>query len=88
MGYRGTTVQSSADDLSHVQFFSADSLKRLAAKNDFEIIEMGKTNFIEQVFPYSLITRRSVTLQRLDCALADRLPAAFASGFMTVWKKK
>jgi 2-polyprenyl-3-methyl-5-hydroxy-6-metoxy-1,4-benzoquinol methylase len=87
MGYSGTTVQSSADDLSHVQFFTHNALKKMAASTNFRIEAISKSNFVEQVFPFSLIARKNLTLQRWDCSLADRLPIAFTSGFMMVWKK-
>lgn len=87
LGYTGTTVQSSADDLSHLQFFSVDHLEKLASENGFRIETIKKSNFVEQVFPYSFLTKRSSLLQRLDCALADLLPLRFTSGFMSVWKK-
>lgn len=87
MGYTGTTVQSSADDLSHVQFFTRSSLNNLAKTNGFEIDTIRKTNFIEQVFPFSLFAKRSLLLQKADCTLADKLPLAFTSGFMMVWRK-
>ncbi|RYG46671.1 MAG: methyltransferase domain-containing protein [Chitinophagaceae bacterium] len=87
LGYKGTTVQSSADDLTHIQFFTYAKLRQLASENGFRIAELKKGNFIEQVFPLSLIFKRSVLLQRFDSKLADLLPKAFTSGFMTVWRK-
>jgi 2-polyprenyl-3-methyl-5-hydroxy-6-metoxy-1,4-benzoquinol methylase len=88
MGYKGVTVQSSADDLSHVQFFTVRSLKALAAATGFTIEKIVSSNFIEQVFPFSLLYKRSKALQKLDCAMADKLPLRFTSGFMTIWKKR
>lgn len=87
MGYTGITAQSSAEDLQHLQFFTRKTLSKLASSTGFAITEWASANFIEQVFPYSLLTRRSQRLQRLDCRLADKLPLALSSGFMTVWKK-
>jgi len=87
MGYSGSTVQSDADDLTHVQFFTRRSLKELAEKNNFEIVSFGKTNFIEDVFPFSFITKRFKLLQKLDCAVAEILPYQFTGGFVTVWEK-
>jgi SAM-dependent methyltransferase len=87
MGFTGTTVQSSADDLQHIQFFTAGSLFRLASLNRFRIEKIVATNFIEQVFPFSLLSKKSRMLQKLDCRAADLLPLAFTSGFMSVWKK-
>jgi 2-polyprenyl-3-methyl-5-hydroxy-6-metoxy-1,4-benzoquinol methylase len=88
LGYTGQTQQSSADDLTHLQFFTVRSLKSLAARSGFAITTIAKTNFIEQVFPVSLLTKRIKPLQRLDCAVAELLPLAFTSGFMSVWRKK
>lgn len=87
LGYTGTTIQSSADDLTHVRFFTHKALRKLAVSTKFRIVLTRKTNFIEQVFPFSLLTKRSRLLQKWDCALADRLPRALSSGFMMVWKK-
>jgi 2-polyprenyl-3-methyl-5-hydroxy-6-metoxy-1,4-benzoquinol methylase len=88
LGYTGQTQQSSADDLTHLQFFTVRSLKHLAADSGFAIRTIAKTNFIEQVFPISLLTKKIRVLQRFDCAVAEILPLAFTSGFMSVWKKK
>ncbi len=87
-GYSGSTVQSDADDLTHIQFFTTTSLKSLAAKNKFSIIQFGKTNFIDDVFPVSIIARKSKLLQKADSWLADRLPYQFNGGFFTVWVKQ
>lgn len=88
MGYTGTTVQSAADDLSHRQFFTKSALERLAGDHHFRIVDFRNANFLEQVFPFSLIAKRSLLIQKADCALADRLPHSFSSGFMCVWRKK
>lgn len=87
LGYSGTTVQSDADDLTHVQFFSRKSLEGLAASNNFTITKFGVTNFIDDVFPFSILTKRIKYLQKLDAAFADRIPAKYAGSFVTVWKK-
>lgn len=87
-GYGGTTVQSSADDLTHIQFFTKKSLEQLASHTSFKIVRFGKTNFVEDVFPFSLFTKRIKFLQKLDCAIAERLPYTLNGGFVTVWKKK
>lgn len=87
-GYGGTTVQSSADDLTHIQFFTKKSLEKLANDTSFKIIRFGKTNFIEDVFPFSIFTKRIKFLQKLDCAVAEKLPYTLNGGFVTVWKKK
>jgi 2-polyprenyl-3-methyl-5-hydroxy-6-metoxy-1,4-benzoquinol methylase len=88
LGYRGTTIQSVADDLTHVQFFSKKALYQLASENHFQIVKFNVTNFIDDVFPFSLLTRRSKTLQKLDASLAEHLPHVMAGSFVTVWKKK
>ncbi len=88
LNYSGTTVQSDADDLTHIQFFTTSSLKKLAGDNKFEIQRMAKTNFIEDVFPFSFITKRIKFLQKWDCAVAEILPLSFTGGFLSVWKKK
>ncbi|HMH20629.1 MAG TPA: methyltransferase domain-containing protein [Puia sp.] len=86
-GYKGTTAQSDADDLTHIQFFTRPSLEDLASKNNFRIVRFGKTNFIEDVFPFSFVAKRVKVLQKWDCAIAERLPYGFTGGFVTVWQK-
>lgn len=86
-GYRGTTVQSDADDLTHIQFFTQNSLNKLAASTHFNIEYWGKTNFVEDVFPYSFFTKKIKGLQKLDCAVAEWLPYSFTGGFVMIWKK-
>ncbi len=86
-GYKGTTVQSDADDLTHIQFFTRDSLGKLATDNAFRIVRFGKTNFVEDVFPFSLLAKRIKVLQKWDCALAEVLPYGVTGGFVTVWEK-
>lgn len=88
MGYKGTTVQSDAEDLTHIQFFTKSSLEELAAANQFTIVRFGKTNFIEDVFPFSFLTKKVKKFQEWDCAIAERLPYRFTGGFVTVWEKK
>src|SRR6476661_1605393 len=87
LGYKGTTVQSDASDLTHVQFFTKTSLENLAYKNNFKITRFGKTNFVEDVFPFSLLAKRIKFLQQLDCRIAEWLPYGCTGGFVTVWKK-
>ena len=86
-GYKGTTAQSDADDLTHIQFFTKKSLEDLAKRNNFRIIRFGKTNFIEDVFPFSFFSKKIKVLQKWDCAIAERLPYRFTGGFVTVWEK-
>jgi ubiquinone/menaquinone biosynthesis C-methylase UbiE len=87
LGYRGQTVQSSADDMTHIQFFTKPSLQNLAASTKFNIVRFGKTNFIEDVFPFSFLSKKVKILQSWDCALAERLPYQLTGGFVSVWKK-
>jgi 2-polyprenyl-3-methyl-5-hydroxy-6-metoxy-1,4-benzoquinol methylase len=87
MGYSGTTAQSAADDLTHIQFFTKPDLEKLATQHQFKIIRFGKTNFIEDVFPFSFFTKRIKVLQKWDCAIAEKLPYSFTGGFVTVWEK-
>lgn len=87
LGYKGTTVQSDASDLTHIQFFTKQSLENLAKENKFTIERFGKTNFVEDVFPFSLLTKRIKFLQELDCKVAEWLPYGCTGGFVTVWEK-
>ena len=87
MGYRGTTVQSAADNLDHVQFFSMKDLHQLSRENNFRIVKFGKANFIEDVFPFSFLAKRIKALQKLDCKIADILPYSFTGGFFSIWEK-
>ena len=63
------------------------SLQELAISNKFRIVGFGKTNFIEDVFPFSFITKKVKVLQKLDCALAEFLPYRFTGGFVSLWDK-
>lgn len=87
LGYNGTTVQSAADNLDHVQFFSKKDLEQMSQKYKFRIVKYGKANFVEDVFPFSLVTKKITYLQKLDCKIADLLPYRFTGGFFTVWEK-
>lgn len=88
LGYKGTTVQSAADNLSHVQFFTKWSLKKLADKNFFKILKFRNGDFVADVFPFSLLAKRIKSLQKLDCQIADLLPYPFTSSFFSIWTKK
>lgn len=87
LGYQGTTVQSAADDLDHVQFFSKKDLENLSKSNQFIIVKFQNANFIEDVFPVSLLSKRVKAIQKLDCKVADWLPHRCTGGFLTVWGK-
>jgi SAM-dependent methyltransferase len=88
LGYDGSTIQSEADNLDHIQFFSKKDIYTLAEKSGFKISILAKTNFIDDVFPFSLITRRSTYLQKIDASMADMLPYNFTGGFVSVWTKR
>lgn len=87
MGYSGTTVQSAADNLDHIQFFSKKDLETLSNDYGFRITGFGKANFLEDVFPFSFVTKRLPFLQKVDCKIADVLPYQFTGGFFMVWEK-
>lgn len=87
LGYKGTTVQSDADDLTHIQFFTKRSLEALAKKTQFSIVKFGKTNFIDDVFPFSFFTKKIKVLQKWDSALAEKLPHQLTGSFLSVWQK-
>lgn len=87
LGYDGKTNQTDADYLDHVQFFTMKALKKLSEENNFYIKKIGKSNFIEDVFPFSFFTKKSKILQKIDCKLADILPYYLTGGFNTVWIK-
>jgi len=85
LGYKGTTIQSEAEDLTHVQFFTKASLKKLIESEGFELQAFGVTDFVESVLPYSMLANRIQALQRFDNWIADYLPHAFSSGFVSAW---
>ena len=87
LGYKGTTVQSAADNLDHIQFFSKKDLERLSKEHHFKITKFGKANFVEDVFPFSFFAKRIPFLQKIDCKIADMLPTRFTGGFFSVWEK-
>ncbi|HEY9260596.1 class I SAM-dependent methyltransferase [Chitinophaga sp.] len=87
LGFKGTTAQSQADNLDHVQFFTRKDLQQLAQISNFKIVQFAKTNFVEDVFPFSLVTKRVKFLQTLDCQVAELLPYNFTGGFNTLWRK-
>jgi 2-polyprenyl-3-methyl-5-hydroxy-6-metoxy-1,4-benzoquinol methylase len=87
LGYNNETIQSQSEDLTHIQFFTKKAICDLIGSYGFELVEFGHSNFIEKVFPYSLLTKNVKALSNLDNTLVDYLPSALASGFNTVWKK-
>lgn len=87
LGYSNTTLQSANEDLTHTQFFSVNSFRKLIETAGFVQNRWGSSNFISRIFPYSILTRKSYALQKLDCAMADFIPKQLASGFFTAWRK-
>jgi 2-polyprenyl-3-methyl-5-hydroxy-6-metoxy-1,4-benzoquinol methylase len=87
LGYSSKTLQSSNEDLTHIQFFSVNSFERLILSAGFKLVDFKNADFLERTFPFSLLTRRSKSLQMLDCRLADYLPRRLTSGFYTSWTK-
>ena len=87
LGYSGSTSQTDADNLDHVQFFSKKDIEDLSKSYNLKVIRFGKANFIEDVFPFSFFARRIKFLQKMDCKLADWLPHYFAGGFFFVCEK-
>lgn len=88
MGFSGATVQSDAENLTHVQFFTKKALCNLIGSDSMQLRSFRASNFIEGVFPFSLLTKRNQKLQAIDCWIADQLPHQFASGFMSAWQYK
>lgn len=80
-GFGHGTVQSSNPNLEHVQFFSKKRIVALHEKNGFKLKRFQKSDSFSDIFPYSILARRSMMLQELDCSTADVLPPAFSSGF-------
>lgn len=87
LGYSAKTLQSSNEDLTHLQFFSINEFNSLLIGCGFKRISFKNSDFLGRIFPLSLITRRLAPLQKIDCALADLLPHKLTSGFYTSWTK-
>lgn len=87
-GYSGKTTQSNADNLDHIQFFSYSQLNSLLRTHHFQIIQFGKANFIDDVFPFSFFANRIPLLQRMDCWIVEYLPRWVTGGFFTVSTKQ
>lgn len=87
LGYNAKTLQSSNEDLTHVQFFSAGGFNRLLTGVGFKQIDYQSADFLERIFPFSLLSRRIKLLQQFDCWLIDYLPRRLTCGFYTSWTK-
>lgn len=86
-GYANATEQSSNPDLTHIQFFTRKTLTEMMQGAGFSNHAFAKADFVDRIFPYSIIANRSKALQKLDCDVANVLPAACTCGFYTSWKK-
>jgi 2-polyprenyl-3-methyl-5-hydroxy-6-metoxy-1,4-benzoquinol methylase len=86
LGYKNAMVQSNNPDLTHIQFFTKGSLKQLVSQFNLSIQNFGHADFIEHVFPISILYRRVKLLQKFDNSLANHLPSFMVSGFYSVWK--
>ncbi|HYG16916.1 MAG TPA: class I SAM-dependent methyltransferase, partial [Bacteroidia bacterium] len=86
-GYKHATMQSSNPDLTHIQFFTRKTLNKLLMSAGFKPMGFGKADFLEVVFPFSLVANRVKFIQKIDCAISDILPAGLTNGFYTSWKK-
>lgn len=87
LGYSAKTLQSSNEDLTHVQFFSVGAFIRLLTGVGFKKLDFENADFLERIFPFSLFTRRIKILQAIDCKIADYLPRHLTCGFYTSWTK-
>ena len=81
LGYGHGTMQSSNPDLEHVQFFTKREILKLHRNSGFRLLRFGHGDFVSCVFPFSIFTRRSKALQKLDNALSNRLPSFLTSGY-------
>lgn len=88
LGYSNSTLQSQSEDLTHIQFFTKRAITALIGNAGFKLLNFGHSDFIEHVFPYSILTRRISWLQKLDTRMADMLPSFMVSGFYSVWVRK
>lgn len=87
LGYSGKTIQSEASDLDHIQFFTRKQLRKLSTESKFRIINLRPSNFMDDVFPFSLLTKRFLFLQKLDAKIAEYLPKSLTGGYLMLWKK-
>ena len=62
-------------------------LESLSSSYNFKITRFGKSNFIEDVFPFSFCAKKNPFLQKVDCKIVDMLATSFTGGFFSVWEK-
>lgn len=87
LGYSNSTIQSQSEDLTHVQFFTKHAITNLVKRHGFDLLQFGHSNFVEKVFPYSMLTRHVKVLSKFDNTVIDYLPSVMASGFNTAWRR-
>jgi len=88
LGYNASTLQSSNEDLTHIHFFTYSALSKMIQQFGFKPHHYQNGDFLERIFPLSLLTNRIKFLQRLDCWIIDFLPKQLSGGFYTSWRKK
>lgn len=88
LGFNGQSVHSSAHNMEHIQFFRLSDIYNYAAKLNLVVVYMGASNFLEKVFPFSLLAKRCNAIQEWDCKIADSIPLSWASGFYFALKKR
>lgn len=86
LGYNGSD-QSKAENLEHLHFFTLKHIRKIASNNGFNIVRKGKSDFIENTFPISLLTNHVYFLKIWDNIIADYLPYFMVSGFYTILKR-
>jgi hypothetical protein len=60
LGYSGGTLQSSNPDLTHIKFFTRNTLQKMMQGAGFKPARFRNADFVERVFPYSMLTRDSL----------------------------
>lgn len=87
LGYDSATLQSSNEDLTHIQYYTVNSFTAVLTKVGFKNTQWNNADFVERIFPYSILTKRIPILQKIDCALANHIPKQLTCGFYTAWTK-
>lgn len=87
LGYDSATLQSSNEDLTHIQFYNVKTFTDVLNKVGFKNVKWENADFIERIFPYSILTKRIPLLQKIDCDFADHIPKQLTCGFYTSWTK-
>jgi SAM-dependent methyltransferase len=87
LGYDSATLQSSNEDLTQIQFYNVKTFTDVLNKVGFKNVKWENADFIERIFPYSILTKRIPLLQKIDCDFADHIPKQLTCGFYTPWTK-